>query len=159
MKIYALAVCFASLLCGAITGGVFIYNLVKISFPEATIDPALIRHYSSNEEFRRSPFYPHRAALVGFAANGRYPALPIPEPGLREEPPEAPVLSDDEVKTMREKGLRDMLASHQFRARQGLIFQTIILLISAALFAIHWHLAKKFNHEGANRNEPGKISE
>lgn len=149
MKIYALAVCFASLLCGAITTGVFIYNVVKISFPEATIDPGLIRHYSSNEEFLRSPFYPRGPALVHFAGTG-FPALPMPDPRLHGEQTEEPVLSDKEITKLREKGLRNTIESHQFRARQGLILQTIIILISAVLFAIHWQLAKKFSNENPN---------
>ncbi|MBT6042373.1 MAG: hypothetical protein HOH14_02640, partial [Gammaproteobacteria bacterium] len=55
IRIYALAVCFVSLLCAAITSGFALYNLISLVAPSATIEPSRVQFYSSNEAFLNSP--------------------------------------------------------------------------------------------------------
>ena len=55
IRIYALAVCFVSIICVAITSGFALYNLITLMAPEVTIDPSRLQSYSSNEVFVRSP--------------------------------------------------------------------------------------------------------
>ena len=147
IKIYALAVCFASLMCGAIATGFFLFNMVKVVAPEATIDPNTIRYYSSNEAFRNSPFYSARAGSVPFAiAQGHMIAPPVP---IMINPANTPELSEEEIEILRLKQLNAVLSSHKFRARQGIILQTIIMLISLVLFIAHWKLAKRLTRESS----------
>jgi len=143
LKIYALSVCFATLLCGAIATGFFLFNLIKIVAPEATIDPSTLSIYSTNEAFRNSPFNP---------ANGRPAAFAIAPSGamMNQLPPAfAPAddqaLGEEDIEKLRLSRLNSIISNHQFRARQSLILQSIIMLICAALYLSHWKLAKKFS--------------
>ncbi len=55
IRFYALAVCFVSVICIAITTGFALYNLVTLAAPQLTIDPYRIQQLSSNAEFVQSP--------------------------------------------------------------------------------------------------------
>ena len=140
IKIYALAVCFASLMCGAIVAGFFLFNMIKVVAPEATIDPNTIRYYSSNEAFRNSPFSSARA---------RPPFARAPPGIITNYPTDTPELSKEEIENIRLQQLNAVLSNHAFRARQGIILQTIIMLISLVLFIVHWKLAKKLTLESS----------
>lgn len=145
IKIYALAVCFASLMCGAIATGFFLFNILKIVVPEATIAPDTIRYYSSNEVFRNSQFYSARARAIPLAiAPGAIMMPPLP---TTNDPSDTPKLSEEEIEKLRLQQRDAVLSSHTFRARQGIILQIIIILISLVLFIAHWKLAKKINNE------------
>ena len=145
LKIYALAVCFASLMCGAITIGVFLFNIVKVVAPEATIDPNTISYYSSNEAFRNSPFSSARARPLPYAiASG---GVIAPRALIMNDQTNTPELSEEQIENLRVKQLNAMLSNHKFRARQGIIQQAIIILISLVLFIAHWKLAKKLTHK------------
>lgn len=143
LKIYALSVCFASLMCGAIATGFLLFNLVKIIAPTATIDPSTLNNYSSSVAFRNSPYNPENARAMPFvlSSSGTAVAQPLPttDSGKR------PKLSDEELEDLRIKRLSTVIANHQFRAKQGIILQTIIILITTVLFFTHWKLAKKLN--------------
>ena len=147
MKIYALAVCFASLMCGTIVTGLLLYNIVKIVAPESTIDPNTLHYYSSNEAYRNSPF---SAARIGYPpiaiASGRVFAPPVTITNAQTNTPE---LSEEEIEKQRLQQLDSVLTGHKFRARQGIIQQSIIMLLSLVLFVAHWKLAKKFNRDSS----------
>ena len=132
-------------MCGAIATGFFLFNILKIVAPEATISPGTISYYSSNESFRNSPFYSARARPVPFAiAQGGMIAPPI---AMINNPANTPELSEEEIENLRLQQLEAVLSNHKFRARQGIILQTIIMLIALILFIVHWKLAKKLTHE------------
>ncbi|ADJ28953.1 hypothetical protein [Nitrosococcus watsonii] len=143
-KVYALAVCFSSLLlCSAITLGFFLYNMVTIIAPRVTIDPVVMHYYRSNEAFRISPFYPagdNRPApiVIGPGSAMLSPAPNTDEAGSRSE------LTDKEIETLRSKRFEARLFSHREKAKQDIILQAIIILISSSLFIVHWKLAKKY---------------
>lgn len=149
MKIYALSVCFASLICCAITTGFFLFNIVKIVAPEATIDPNTMRYYTSSEAFRNSPFYSVRANPRPFAMGMGPVDVILPPAQLRSSPTDTPELSEGEIDKLRLQRRDAVISGHTFRARQGIILQTIIMLISLVLFAGHWKLAKKLTHESS----------
>lgn len=141
IRIYALAVCFSSLLCGAVTLGFFLYNTVKVIAPRATIDPGIMHDYSSNEAFRNSPFYHAENRSVPFTI-GPGGAMLSPAPNT-DEADSMPELTDKEIETLRSKQFEARLFSHRGRAKQDIMLQAIIILISSGLFMVHWKLAKK----------------
>ena len=55
LEIYALSVCFVTLVCFVIVLGIGIYDLIQISNPEFTLNPHEYERHRSNEAFRRSP--------------------------------------------------------------------------------------------------------
>jgi hypothetical protein len=141
-KLYAFAVCFMSLTCGAITAGFFLFNLVKWVAPEATVDPAHLRPLISNDAFIASPYYVRAGRPTPFALmpDGGRP-VPVPQP---REQVDQELPSEADIREMRRQQRDTLLESHRFRARQGMILQAIILLICLPLFVVHWRLAGRF---------------
>ncbi len=132
IKIYALSLCFVSITCGAITAVFLIYNLIKYSIPESTIDPNQLTAYSSNEEFRKSISSPPIAIPGAFTGpvSGSF------------APSEARNYTDKEITKMRNKKHQETLVSHKFQAKQGITLQIIIMLTCITLYLPHWKLAK-----------------
>lgn len=142
MKFYALAVCFATLLCGAITFGFLVFNVVKIASPELTMHPGSLGMYQSVESYRSSQAASSSAVAMAQAmAAGGVPSS-ISQSPVSE-------LSDEEIEQILLKQESTMLESHRFRAKQSMLLQAIILSICAALYFVHWRLALKF---GAGRD-------
>ncbi len=147
MKIYALAVCFTSLLCCAITASFFLFNMVKLIAPEATIDPNMMHYYASREAYRNSPYFPARARPAAFALGPGGVIMP-PAPA-RNDPTNTPELTEEEIDKLRLQQLDSVITRHTFQARRGVILQIIIMLISMGLFTVHWKLAKKLTQESS----------
>jgi hypothetical protein len=135
IRIYALAVCFVSLLCAAITSGFALYNLISLVAPSATIEPSRVQFYSSNEAFLNSP--------MNYPALGRAPVL-FNEGITQAQPLNNPYadMSEEEITAARLSRLQTELDAHAGRARLSILRQGIIILISSLLFFTHWRLAK-----------------
>lgn len=135
IRLYALAVCFVSLLCAAITSGFALYNVVTLAAPSLTIEPSRIQFYSSNETFTNSQ--------LPFPALGRAPVFY--NEGIAQAPqinnPYAE-MTEAEITAARLARLQNELDAHASRARLSLLRQGIIILISSLLFFTHWRLAK-----------------
>ncbi len=141
MKFYALAVCFATLLCGAITFGLLAFNIVKIAKPEFTIDPTHLLRFESNERYRQSAYaagYTIDNALAGEShiAINRPPEL---------KPPALSKLTDEQIEKIRKERREHLINSHVFRAKQAALAQSIILFICGVLFYAHWRIARKLD--------------
>ena len=144
IRLYALAVCFASILCIAISTGIALYDMVQIAFPKLTMDSYLYQNLQSNEAFRRSHFYP-----------GRMPAYPIMNErgglgiagarslsaGVNNEAP----LTDEEVGEQRQQQLALALDNVRHDAQRSLLPILVILLVSIPLFLVHWYFARKLD--------------
>lgn len=146
VRIYALVVCFSSLMCGAVATGFGLFNLIKVVAPESTISPETLNMYSSNEEFRKSllssaPVLSNQIPPV--FSSGQTVVVPqsfvVPKAKVNTE------LSETEIEALRSKKLKSRISNHRFRARQGLYQQVIALLICAALFFSHWKLITKLS--------------
>jgi hypothetical protein len=149
-RIYALAVCFASVLCIAISTGIGIYDVVQISFPEQTMDSYQYRSYQSNDVFLQSQPYPHAMMInpmmskqaIATRGRGTAPAIQA-SAGLQE--------SQQEITKRREKQLATAVNNVVHDAQNSLIQILIILFISIPLFIIHWRFAQKLdNHNAAS---------
>ena len=134
-RIYALLVCFVSMVCIAITTGVALYDVVKIINPELTLSPYQYQHLQSNETFRRLRYAPRPF---------------ITNEGLVEQRAAAAAsrtqekLSEDEITRLREKELETLIGNERRAATASLVRMLIILLVSCPLFYIHWRLAQRY---------------
>ncbi len=65
LEIYALSVCFVTLVCFVIVLGIGIYDLIQISNPEFTLNPHEYERHQSNEAFGRAPRIEMRGVAPG----------------------------------------------------------------------------------------------
>jgi len=135
-RFYILAICFSALMCGAITSGFLVFNVIKYSFPLSTMDPSKIDTYSSNERFSRSRTHPMPFVSQPLSLSPGHTVV-VPETSVAKE------LSEDELTATRLQARNSIVSSHKFRARQGIILQVIIILICIILFYPHWRLVDK----------------
>jgi len=156
-KIYALAVCFVTLMCSAIITGVVLYNLVKIAAPELTLDSHSYNAHQSIDAFRSSQFYAFGRPVPALIAGGRFrgrPGLPIAgAPEMSGD--ESPTISDDELEKLRAQSYESVLRGQRRSAVQSTIRSSIILLVSLSLFFMHWRLVKRGNSDGDKSDGAG----
>lgn len=112
LRIYALAVCFVSVIVFSVSAGVGIYDVVQINLPETTLSGWQYERYTSNENF------------------------------TRDWPAEKALPDDAEMDRLREEHLRIAIAGESRDAKRSLIQQLITMLIVAALFLLHWRLSR-----------------
>jgi len=113
LRLYALAVCFVSVIVFSVSFGVGVYDVVQVNLPETTLSGWQYERYQSNINF------------------------------VRDWPPEKAVPDDDTLTRLREEGYRIAIAGEARDAKQSLIQQAITMLIMVALFLIHWKLSRK----------------
>tara|TARA_B110000305_G_C19441967_1_gene642422 strand:- start:448 stop:915 length:468 start_codon:yes stop_codon:yes gene_type:complete len=140
IRIYALAVCFVSIICVAITSGFALYNLITLIAPEVTIDPSRLQPYSSNEVFVRSPggYLMRGGPVPAFIGNEGIAAA------RQQQDPYADK-SEEEITALRLAQRQAEIDTHTSRARLSILRQGIIILISSILFFSHWRLAKSID--------------
>ncbi len=122
LEIYSLAVCFISVIALVISLGTSLYSIIKIAYPEFTIDQWQYEQFQTNDNFwQNSPkHFPQEL-------NGK----PAPKP------------SEVELTKMRKEGYKIILKGEQRNGFQTLVNSIIFLLISAMVFFWHWRLFKK----------------
>ena len=149
-RIYLLAVCFVSVVCAAITAGMGIHSFLKIVAPEITLDTYSYDAHQSLDNFKNSHFYATHAypqAFVVPGAMGVARALPIRRSELLINNQPAPDLkpqSDDKIEQLRLQSYQSVIRNHRRTAIQELIRISIVLLVSGALFFVHWRLIRKY---------------
>ncbi len=145
-KIYAFAVCFVTLMCGAITMGVVLYNLVTLSAPELTLDSHSYNAHQSIDAFRRSQFYGYGGPFPALMGGGPFIRRGVPlvnESDVSSD--ESSDISDADLDELRVKSYESVLLGHRRSAIQSIIRSSIIVLISLSLFFMHWRLIKRNN--------------
>lgn len=144
LRVYALSVCFVSLVCGAIAASLFLFNIVKVIAPETTINPNMLADYSSNEVVHISqPRRPSFSAPPGALSNQPPSGMQLQQGVTIFDPQSVHVSIEKQTEEMRLKQRGAVISDHKFRATQGLILQSIIIFICAALFVAHWRLVEK----------------
>ena len=113
VRIYALAVCFVSVIVFSISFGVAVYDVIQTQWPENTMSGWQYERFQSNDNFIRD-----------WSVNR---ALP----------------DHAELARLREEGYRIALEGERRDARQSLVISGITMLIMVALFLIHWKLSRK----------------
>lgn len=124
LELYALAVCFASVICLVISTGVAGYSLVKIAKPSLTIRAWDYNRLQSNEAFWKS-------------ISRSTPALLDNKPKQEARP------SEEELTQMRSDELKTVLCAEQRDGFQALLQCAFFIIISVITLFIHWRIAKR----------------
>lgn len=112
LEIYALAVCFVTVICFAIVLGIGLYDILEMSSSEMTIKSYQYQKHQSNEAFTRN-WSKKRVKR-----------------------------SEAEITKIREKSYSVALKAEERDAIQSFIRVLIIMLIGIIIFLIHWRLGK-----------------
>ena len=112
LEIYALAICFVTIICFAVVLGIGLYDILEMSNPEMTIKSYQYQKHQSNEAFTRNW-------------------------SKKKEK-----RSETEITETREKSYSVALKAEQRDAIQSFIRVLIIMLINFIIFLVHWRLAK-----------------
>ena len=113
VEVYALTVCFVTLVCFVVALGIGMYDLIQLLKPEFTISSYTYEHHKSNEAY------------------------------LMNWPKEKPRPQSDELTKLRTESYQAALKSEQRDAAQSLTQIFIIILIDSVVFVIHWNMAKR----------------
>jgi hypothetical protein len=119
LEIYALAVCFLSVMCFTVALGNVAWNVVVFANPEMSLDNATWAQHQSDEKYRE------------YLISINY--------GTEESPylpPEGPALSQE-----REQSWTNALRGITRDAWPEILKWTISLALYAILFLIHWKMA------------------
>ena len=110
IQVYALAVCFFSLMCFVVALGFGLYDLVRIVAPGFTMNQYW--NVATNDQYLQ--IHPDQKDLPEF-----------------------------ELTLLREIANQYSFDGERRAAGQSLVFVTIIVVIDAVVFAIHWGIAKR----------------
>ena len=113
LEIYALAVCFVTLVCFTIALGIGLYDIIQIVNPGFTITAYEFKRHQSNEAFTKD--WPKKKALP----------------------------SDKEIGKRRLESYRLALQVEQRDGVQGLTKVVLVILIDIIIFLIHWRIARR----------------
>jgi hypothetical protein len=120
LEIYALAVCFATIVCFVISLGVAIYSIIEIINPEFTMNSYEYKRYQSNDAYWLSRVDDWRN---------------------KEKEMQRP--SEDELTKQRTEGYRLAVIAEKRDGYQGITKTAIVILINIVVFFIHWRIAKR----------------
>ena len=132
IRIYALAVCFATMMIMAISSGIALYDAVQVTVPTLTVDTWQYQNLQTNDAYRQS-----------YLATAPIAVAPVGQPPKQQSTSE--VLSEEEVTKLRERQLAIVIDGHRRDAFRSLIQSSIFFLISGVLFFVHWRLAKRLD--------------
>jgi hypothetical protein len=120
LEIYALAVCFATIVCFVISLGVAIYSVIEIINPEFTMNSHEYKRHQSNDAYWISRI----------------------EDWRNKEAKEMQRPSEDELTKQRTEGYRLAVIEEKRDGYQGITKTAIVMLINVVVFFIHWRIAK-----------------
>jgi len=115
LEIYALSLCFVTIVCAAISLGIGIYSMVEIYKPEFTMFSYQYEGHQTNELFLKQQGYKIKT----------------------------PDLSEEEKTEMRLESYKVALNSEARSGTQRLVKVVIIIAIDIIVFIIHWIIAMR----------------
>ncbi|TAL25358.1 MAG: hypothetical protein EPN94_05405 [Nitrospirae bacterium] len=118
LEIYALAVCFATIVCFVIALGISIYDIVRIAKPEFTMSSYEYNRHQSNDAYWKS----------GDSCS---------DDKKRQRP------ADEELTKQRLASYQQSIKSELRDAFQSLTQTVIILSIAVIVFLVHWRVARR----------------
>lgn len=121
LEIYALAVCFVTVVCFVVALGIATYSILEIVKPEFTVNSGQYAQYQTNDVYW----------------NGAVARYYVPGEKKRERP------SEPELTKEREAAFARVLSNEQRDGAQTLVKNLIVLLIDAVVFALHWLLSRR----------------
>ncbi|TXH65423.1 MAG: hypothetical protein E6Q88_13820 [Lysobacteraceae bacterium] len=156
LEIYALAVCFAAVVCATVTLGFGLWSVLEIAMPEFTINGYTYARYQDNESFRPNKrrcadedvaiaeATAATAATDGAATTADLTADANADKRARD----CRMLSDIEITAEREKAWGRELREERRDGLQALVRCLLILLVNLLVFLPHWLLAKRARAAG-----------
>jgi hypothetical protein len=122
LEIYALAVCFVTVVCFVIALGIAAYGVVGITSPDFTMSSWMYTQHQSNDAFWNSPG----------GSRGR---------GSEDKSKERP--NEPELTKLREASYDRALASERRDSFQSVTKSSIVIFIDVVVFFLHWLLARR----------------
>jgi hypothetical protein len=113
VEVYALAVCFVTLVCFVIALGIGIYDIIQIVNPEFTLSSYTYDRHLSNEAF------------------------------LKNWPEDKPRPQGEELTRLRKESYQAALRSEKRSAIQSLTMVFIVILVDLVVYIIHWYVARR----------------
>lgn len=129
LEIYALAVCFITVVCFVIAAGIGSYSLIEVAKPDFTMSAYLYEQYQTNDSYWNG-----RGCLGPYCGN---------EEKKKERPGEA------ELTRQRQDAYSHALLSEQRAGSQTLVKAVIVMLIDAVVFLLHWLIALRARRNSA----------
>lgn len=120
LEIYALAVCFVTVVCLIVSLGIGIYSIVEVANPAFTLDSHDFLRHQSNDAYWSNP-----------------PMIPLDDKGNRIRPPE------QELTRQRLESYTRALRIEQRGGLQTLTKVFIVILIDLIVFGVHWRLGRR----------------
>ncbi|MGD0280142.1 MAG: hypothetical protein ABSC11_12650 [Smithella sp.] len=121
LEIYALAICFATIVCLLIFSGLAIQNAIRIIYPEFTIGSNEYNRHQNNDAFWGKGVV-HTNAVTKQEIT---------------RPPE------QELTNQRLESYQQTLKSERRTALQSLTNDTIVIILSIIFFIVHWRIARR----------------
>ena len=113
LEIYALAVCFVTIICFAIALGVFVYDVLEMTNPKLTLRSYQYKMHQTNEAFTRNNIKKYEN------------------------------YSEEEITKFREDSYTVALEAEKRDAIQSIVRVLIIMIIDMVIFVVHWKLANR----------------
>ena len=145
LEIYALAVCFASVVCATIALGFALWGALEIANPAFTMRNYIYEQYQDNESYRTSmprscdEYDSTAAADIAAAAAAAAAAGEATARNRRE----CVRYSEAQITAKREAGWARELRKERRDGLQTLIQCLLVLLVDLIAFVPHWILAKR----------------
>ena len=121
LEIYALAVCFVTVICFVACLGVAGYSVIEISKPDFTMRSWDYNQYQTNDAFWKD-------------CGHRY---------CSDEEKKKPRPSEEELTKQRQDAFSRALISEQRDGAQTLVKTLIVMLIDIVVFFVHWVIARR----------------
>ena len=120
LEVYALAVCFATIVCFVISLGVAIYDIVRIANPEFTLSSHEYNRHQSNDAFWDS-------------YKSRY--------DNKDKELNRPI--EEDLTKQRTASYQQEIKSEKRNGYQSITISSIVLIIDIVVFLIHWLIARR----------------
>jgi hypothetical protein len=154
LEIYALAVCFAVVVCTTVTLGIALWQIVTIAQPEFTIGDYSYEQHQDNAHFpdyrsgrcaSAAPLDDPAAAAAMTADEAAKAAADVAD-GTKT-PASCKALSEAALTAVREASWARALAMERRDGTQGLAKCLLVLLVNLVVFLPHWMLARRARAE------------
>ena len=123
LEIYALAVCFVTVVCFVIALGIAAYAVVGIANPDFTMSSWVYTQHQTNDAFWNGPGSPQVHGVAD------------------EKSKERP--NEPELTKQREKSYERALASERRESSQAVVKSSIVMIIDIIVFFLHWLVARR----------------
>jgi hypothetical protein len=121
LEVYALTVCFITVVCFTVALGLACYGVIGVVNPEFTMNSWVYAQHQTNDAFRNRPTGPYRG----------------PDEKMKERP------SDSDLTRQREQSYALAVANERRDSIQMVVKTMIVILIDLMVFLFHWLIARR----------------